>query len=171
MHFRVESGYCFDEDGMNEIYEALNIPYYKETNFAHLDRFTNSFFLGHLPSNEDYKNKYQIFIWKNGKIIRYYLYNNKIYTEEFMYLHLFSRPISFKVNEYDKNNIYVIYPDVVKVLDEKKINYKYIKRKGKCSTLKFYIKIAYFNRKKLTVNKIIQNFKKKLSLAKTRGYK
>ena len=89
MHFRVESGYCFDEDGMNEIYEALNIPYYKETNFAHLDRFTNSFFLGHLPSNEDYKNKYQIFIWKNGKIIRYYLYNNKIYTEEFMYLHLF----------------------------------------------------------------------------------
>lgn len=169
--FTSEKGYCFDEEGMCDIYNALDIPYYKETNFAHLDRFTNSFFLLYLPEEDNYKNDYQVFSWENGRLFRYYIKNSQISKEEFMYLHLFSRPISFRIKEYNENKVYVIYPDVVKIIDEKKITLKFVKRKGKCGAMRFYLKVAYFNRHKLTLKKILMNFKKKARLAKTRGYK
>lgn len=169
--FTSEKGYCFDEEGMCDIYNSLNIPYYRETNFAHLDRFTNSFFLLYLPEEDNYKNYRQIFIWENGKLYRYYLQNGKVAKDEFMYLHLFSRPITFKAKKYDENNVYVIYPDVVKIIDKKKITQKFIKRKGTCSAFRFYLKVAYFNRHKLTLKKVFMNFKKKAGLAAKRGYK
>ncbi len=169
--FQDSEPYFFDEVGICEIYDNLNIPYYKGVNFAHLNCFTNSFFLSHLPDTENYKNKRQVFIWKNGKMLRYYLYDNKILKEEFMYLHLFCRPISFKEKKYDESKTYVIYPDVVKEIDESKVTYNFIKNKGKCSAIKFYIKIAYAYRKKLTLKKIISKFKSKIALQRARGIK
>lgn len=169
--FTSEEGFCFDETGICDIYDYLKIPYYKGTNFAHLDRFTNSFFLGHLPESDTYKNNRQVFCWKDGKLLRYYLYDKKVFEEEFMYLHLFSRPISYRIDKYNEKETYVIYPDVVKRIDKEKINYNFINKKGKCGALRFYIKVAYFNRKKLTLKKIIYNLRKKSSLVKSRGYK
>lgn len=43
--FTSEKGCFFDETGMYDLYDKLNIPQYQKTNFAHLDRFTNSFYL------------------------------------------------------------------------------------------------------------------------------
>ena len=95
-------GKFFDEVGICEIYDALEIPYYKETNFAHLDRFTTSFYLLYLPEEDGYKNNRQVFTWENGKIIRNYLDGTNVKREEYMYIHLFSRPISFKAKHIQK---------------------------------------------------------------------
>lgn len=55
---------------------------------------------------------------KNGKIIRNYLDGTNVKREEYMYIHLFSRPISFKAKTYSKDIIYAIYPDVVKEIEK-----------------------------------------------------
>lgn len=165
--FSSKEGHCFDENGMCEIYDYLGIPYFRETNFAHLDRFHNSFFLGHLPVEEDYKNKRQVFIWKKGKIIRYYLDKQEVKTEEFMYLHFFSSLISYKLKKIDINQEYVARPHVVEEMN-KNITASYLNKYGKCSTLYFYIKVAYFNRKKITIKKIFNAFKLKYQREKNR---
>lgn len=170
--FTNTDGYCFDETGMCDIYDALGIPYYRETNFAHLDRFTTSFFLLYLPEEDNYKNNRQIFVWEKGSLYRYYLNpeTNEIGKDEFMYLHLFSRPISFVPHVYDEKKVYVIYPDVVKEFPKENLTTRFVKKKGTCSIIHFYLKVAYFYRHKLTIRKIIYNFLKKIKLASTRGF-
>lgn len=169
--FSSTKGYCFDEPGMCDIYDALGIPYYKEPTFAHLDRFTTSFYLLYRPEEDHYKNHRQVFVWKEGKLLRYYLdMEGVVQTEEFMYIHLFSRPISFSVKEYSLDNTYAIYPDVVRNIDLKQIDTNFIQRHGTCSALHFYLKVAYFNRKKLTFKKVIDSFRKKATLAAKRGF-
>lgn len=157
--------YSFDENGMEDIYNFLNIPYYKVTNFAHLSKYDYNFFLKYLPKEDDYKNNRQIFEWENGKLNRLYLYNNKIYKDEFMYLHFFCRPISFYVKQLEKNKKYVIYPD--KFLESKcEIDEKFIKRHGKCSKIKYYVTSLYYNRKKITLRKIFENLDRMIKYKK-----
>ena len=84
--FTSGDGKFFDEVGICELYDALGIPYYKETNFAHLDRFTTSFYLLYLPEEDGYKNNRQVFTWENGKIIRNYLDGTNVKREEYMYI-------------------------------------------------------------------------------------
>lgn len=168
--FSCPDGCFFDETGICEIYDALEIDYYRKTNFAHLDRFTSSFFLLYLPEKDNYKNDRQVFIWDKGTIQRYFLDGLEISKEEYMYIHYFSRPIEFKVSNYDFSCTYVLYPDILTEIKEKDVTYSYIKRKGTCSTLRFYFKIAIAYRKKLSLKKIIFYLKKKGNLAKKRGY-
>lgn len=159
--------YSFDENGMEKIYNFLNIDYYKETNFAHLSKYDYSFYLKYLPDRDSYKNERQIFIWKNGKLERLYLDNGKIGNEEFMYIHFFCRPIKYKVEKLEKNKKYIIYPDVIKEYD-KEIDYNFIKKFGKCSKMQYYIRSLYYNRKKITIKKIRQNIKRMIEYKKTK---
>lgn len=168
--FTSPDGRFFDEVVMADLYKALNIPQYTETNFAHLDRFTTSFYLLYLPEEDGYKNNRQVFTWENGKIIRNYLDGTNVKREEYMYIHLFSRPISFKAKTYSKDITYAIYPDVVKEIEKDKLDYKFIKRHGTCSTLHFYVKVAWFYRKKITVSKLAFYLRKKANLAVKRGF-
>ena len=118
-----------------------------------------------MPENEAYKNNNQIFILKDGKIIRYYLYNNQIYTEEFMYIHFWCRPITYKPKKYSSEKSYVIYADVVEELKENITN-KYILKKSKRSKIKYYAKSIWYNRKKITLKKILFNIKGMISYKK-----
>ena len=168
--FTSGDGKFFDEVGICEIYDALKIPYYRETNFAHLDRFTTSFYLLYLPEEYGFKNNKQVFSWENGKIIRNYLNGSKVESEEYMYIHLFSRPISFKAKTYSKDIIYAIYPDIVREIKKEQLNYKFIKKHGTCSKLRFYVKVAWFYRKKITIKKVLFYLRKKATLATKRGF-
>ena len=69
-----------------------------------------------------------------------------------------------------KDIIYAIYPDVVKEIEKDKLNYKFIKKHGTCSTLHFYAKVAWFYRKKITVSKLAFYLRKKANLAVKRGF-
>jgi hypothetical protein len=152
--------YSFDENGMEKIYNFLNIEYYKEPIFAHLRKFEYNFSLAHMPIEEEYKNKHQIFIWDSGKLYRKYLYNKKIYTEEFMYIHFFCRPMSYKAKNFNENAKYIIFPDQLVDFNNIQLTYNYIYRKSKKSRIKFLVKTFYLNRKKITIKKLVFNFKR-----------
>ncbi len=158
--FTDKKGYCFDENIICDIYKKLNIPYYRETNFAHLSKYDYGFFLKYLPEDEDYKNDNQIFIWKDGKLKRIFCdKENTIKEEEFMYIHFFCRPMTYKIDDCSKELKYVMYPDVLEELKEP-ITAKYIKKKSKNSIFEYYVKNIYYNRKKLTPRKIWGNIKR-----------
>lgn len=162
--FTTPQGYCFDENIICDIYKEMNIPYYSETNFAHLRKWEYNFVLAHVPSNEEYKNRNQIFLWDSGSLYRLYLANKKVFQEEFMYIHFFCRPITFKEKKFDSNAKYLIYPDeVIDYCNEYKIDYKFIKKKSKKRRLKFLAKAIYLNRKKITIKKVIFNIKNMLT--------
>lgn len=153
---------CFDENGMDAIYNYLNIPYYKEPIFAHLRKYAYGFSLGHQPKKYEYKNKYQIFEWDSGHLYRHYLYQKAVFTEEFMYLHFFCRPISYKEKIYSNDARYIIYPDVVKDYD-KKISFSLVKHLGHKTAIAYFVKSIWFNRKKITLERIKFNISHFLS--------
>lgn len=154
-------GFAFDEPGIENIYNYLNIPYYKGVDFANLTKYETKFHLSSKPKQEEYKNERQIFTWENGKIFRYFLYNHKIYKEEYLYIHFWCRPMNYNVSDYSKGR-YLIYSDVVTDRDFE-ITEKLIEKLGKGNALAFYAKAFWINRKKLTPKRIIFNLKNKLS--------
>ena len=156
--FTSTEGYCFDENIISDIFESMDIPYYREVNFAHLNKYEKSFYLGHLPRTEDYKNEKQVFTWNRGKLLRHYLYKEKVFNEEFMYIHFFCRPIKYKLKSHSEIQSYIIYKDNVEQ-KEVDINEKFIKKYGSQSKIKFIIKTIYYNRKKITLRRIIINLK------------
>ena len=85
--YSTSKGWAFDEIGIEDIYNHLNIPYYKGIDFANLTKYETKFHLDVMPKSDEYKNKLQVFTWENGKIFRYYLFNDNIYKEEFLYIH------------------------------------------------------------------------------------
>ena len=162
MAFSESEGHAFDEVGIEEIYKKLNIPYYSKVDFAHLAKYETKFNLANLPKKEDYKNNRQVFTWENGKLLRHYLHNGKIIEEEYMYIHFWCRPMSYKVKNFSDNAKYLIYSDVV--TDKPfKLNENLIKRKGVSHPVAFYAKSIWQNRKKLTLKRIIFNIKGSLN--------
>lgn len=155
--FSEAAGHAFDEVGIEAIYNHLGIEYYKEINFANLTKYETKFHLDLMPEEEEYKNDRQVFTWDNGKILRHYLDNDKIITEEYMYIHFWCRPMSYKVNDFSKNK-YLIYSDVVTDKDFE-LTESLIKRKGRSHPVKFYAKSLWKNRHKLTPERIIFNIK------------
>ncbi len=156
--FTSSKSFCFDESGLDNIYKALCIPYFKETNFAHLLKYNPGFFLGLLPGDDDYKNNRQIISWNNGEVIRYYLDGNEVKKDYFMYCHFWCRPITFKVDEYSIFNSYLVYADVVED-SESVISYDLINKLGKPHPIIFTIKMIWKNKHKITFKRIMFNIK------------
>ncbi|MCC8073702.1 MAG: hypothetical protein LIO62_06210 [Clostridiales bacterium] len=161
--FSSSTGYGFDEVGMDNIYKALRIPYYNKVIFANLTKYERKFHLGSMPKKYEYKNRRQIFTWENGKVLRHYLDNGKIFTEEYLYIHFWCRPMSYRVKNFSQNTKYLIYSDV---LTDKPftITSSLINRKGISHPVRFYAKSIWKNRHKITLERIIFNIKGSLGL-------
>lgn len=156
--FSVDKSFAFDEPGMDAIYEALDIPVYKEIDFANLLKYDYGFYLDWQEEGDKEKNDAQVFTWSNGVVTRYYLYRGKIETREYLYLHYWCRPTTFRIKRYDPNLQYLIYPDVT--TDEPfEMSERLIRRKSKRNRIKFYAKVLWFNRHKITLERIIFNVK------------
>lgn len=155
--FSGKSEYSFDENGMDEIYNVLNIPFYFKPNFAHLEKYESSFYLKRLPTEKLYTNKYQVFLWENGKLNRVYLEQGKIVCDEYMYIHFFLRPMKYIYGGADCQR-YVMFPDVVKPFSDR-ITVSYICKHGTQGKIRFMIKMIWKNRKKFTVKRIASNLK------------
>lgn len=156
--FSSDKAFAFDENPMCYIYDALGIDYYSKTIYAHLNKYESSFYLGHLSKEDIYKNKHQVFFWKDGKLIRYYLRQKEIEQEEFMYIHFWCRPITYKTQKCSSIDTFVMYPDVVKKYD-KEIDVAFVKRHGHKGKIPFLLKTMYRNRKKITFKRILFNIK------------
>jgi len=155
---------CFDEGAMCNIYENLGVEYFHEVNFAHLSVWANSFFVDKLPQEDNYKNKHQVFVWDQGHLYRVYAHDGALHKDEFMYVHTFMRPVDYRIDRYDENELYVLYPDVVRRLKREALTYRFVMRKGHCTAVHYYTKLAYANRHKLTPEKVWKNFKKKVEI-------
>lgn len=157
--FSGKSRWSFDENGMDEIYHSLGLDYYKEPTFAHLAKFEYSFFLRFQPKEDDYKNHRQIFEWNAGTLYRHFVFKNKLYTEEFMYVHFFCRPMKYLEESHNLCSRYIIYPDYVKDF-EGDITVELVERLGQKSAASYYITSVWANRKKITLKKILFNVKR-----------
>lgn len=93
---------AFDEiPGIVSIYQKNHLSFFFERVFADISplhkRFTISEYCA--VDGKYIKNyKYQIFYWENGKVYRDYIEDNKVKTDEFMYIHFRSRP-NFEIND------------------------------------------------------------------------
>lgn len=157
--FSGKSEYSFDENGMDAIFRYLGKEYYHETNFANLLKYNTGFHLYAMPKEDEINNKYQIFTWKNGTLLRHYLdKNGKIVVQEFCYIHFWCRPIKFAVKSLNANTTYYIYPDV---MTDKNIgiNIKSLKRYGNRTRLGFLLNMIWVNRHKITLDRILFNLK------------
>lgn len=151
--------YSFDENGMDTIYEYLGIDYFKEICFAHLRKYEYNFSMRFVPKDEEYKNKNQVFEWKDGTLNRVFIHNNELKKEEYMYLHFFCRPMTYKEKAHTPTSRYIIYPDVVKDFSEE-LSVSYVKRKSKKRKIRFFVKSIWMNRNKLTIEKINGNIQR-----------
>ena len=158
--FSGKSDYSFDENGMDAIYEYLNIPYYFRPFFAHLEKYEKSFYLKRLPKEKLYTNKYQVFIWDRGRLERVFLDYNALDKEEYMYIHFFCRPMKYTYE--DDANRYIIYPDFVKPYSER-ITAEYVKKNGRQSKIKFWLKMIWYNKNKITLKRIFNNMQNSIA--------
>lgn len=153
-----EKSFCFDESGLDAIYNALEIPYYHEVNFAHLLKYNAGFFLGLLPEEEAYKNNRQVLLWKDGNVFRFYLHEDKVKKEKYMYCHFWCRPITYTPKNYSVNKQYLMYAD--KVIEwNSPITSSVLKKYGRPNSVVFMTKSLWKNRHKITLKKIIFNIK------------
>lgn len=146
----------FDENVIDSLYKYLNIPVYMQVHFAHLAKYCPDFYLKHVPKNEIYKNKDQIFSWENGKLYRHYLHEGKAFSEECMYIHFFCRKMTLKIDEYSKNMRLIIYPNRIETFDDV-ITEKTIKKKAHTSKIIFKVKYLYRNRNRISIHKLAQS--------------
>ncbi len=156
-----DRAFAFDELGMENIFNELGIPYFKEINFANLTKYETKFHLDLMPKEDEYKNKRQVFTWDNGRVLRHYLHNGKINTEEYVYIHFWCRPMSYRVSDFNKGR-YLIYSDVVTDRDFE-LTPALIRKKGRSHPIAFYAKSLWKNRHKLTPERIIFNIKGSLN--------
>lgn len=160
----VFSGKCdfsWDESGMNMVYWYFNKKplEFRKVCFAHLDKYNKGFFLKHRPKEEYHLNNRQILKWENGKLTRHSLVGDQIIEEELMYVHFWCRPMKYKVKDLSGKTPLYIYPDV---MTDKQIGISAasIRKYGTRSKISFLIDMAWKNRHKFTLKKIIFNLKK-----------
>lgn len=120
--FQHKESYGFDEAlAIQRIAERNNIAIYANDNVvADINAFTDSLQIrrvtqkrwqdeaGIFRSVTNYK--YQIFKWENGKIFRYYLEDESIKKDEFMYIHLLKRKMEYlpELNIISENPSFII---------------------------------------------------------------
>lgn len=123
--FKNEESYGFDEAlAIQRIAERNNIAIYENDNVvADINAFTTSLQIRRVAQKRwkdeagifrSIKNyKYQLFKWENGKIFRYYMENETIKKDEFMYIHLLKRKMKYSPDRKvtGKNESFIITPN------------------------------------------------------------
>lgn len=149
----------FDEDIIEAQYDRLQIPVYRKVFFAHLLKYHKDFYLGHLPKEDHYKNKDNIFLWEKGRLYRCYLKSEKMVKEEMLYIHFFCRKMDIKVKGQDRPSRVIIYPNTIKGYDGTIVE-DLIKKKAHTSLIIFKVRYLYHNRHKLSFKKVLDYIKR-----------
>lgn len=153
-----DKSFAYDEVGSIQKFKQANIGLLDCYNFANLDKYNYGFYLCDCLS-DPMRNNHQLFSFDRGHIIRYYLdKDNKVHEEEFLYLHYWCRPISFKIKDY--NNVIWIYPEIAcdkKIVVSPHALKKYTRR----NPIRYYAKSIWQNRKRITLKRIMFNLKGK----------
>ena len=150
-----------DEDFINRLCDYWGIPYYQEKTFANLSSFVHNFKLNHLERKDRAKNKHFIFSYEKGQLFRLAVVGNKIYKDEFMYVHFLKR--NMRINIPEESDVYLIIPN--QLIPPYAVDAKYIKKANAAHTLRFFIQHFKENVYKLNYKTIIPIF-----VTKIKGY-
>lgn len=136
--YTAEENKSFDEEfknSINNILEKHNFKIFYDEFEANIYMKSSNFNLVRYNFDkkeyEVIKRNKSIFIYDNGALKQYYIKNNEIVEEEFMYIHMQSRKMEMKIGK--DENIYKIIPNSFEKLEVKEINlenYYKIKRKN-----------------------------------------
>lgn len=99
--------FALEENEINNMLEENGYKIYKALKFADLETCTNNFEMMHFSDSFQDTNKSQIFEFKNGNLLRHYVKNGKLYSDEFMYVHFLKRPMSIDKNFQISNNFLI----------------------------------------------------------------
>lgn len=149
--FSSERVCCTDIGFIRKRFEHLRLPIYDKTVYAGLDAYKPAFYLQAMPSTEAYKNSRQVFLWNGGDLYRYYIDHGNVKEEEYYYIHFFKRPMKNQIQTMDKPilivpNRYFNYYG--------KVTADVVNRFGHKSKISFYVRMAFQNRKKISVSKV-----------------
>jgi hypothetical protein len=118
-------GFLFDELGnksINTIFKNKNLPIFTKNFVADIAPYKSNFKIldYDLNSNESKLDKVskQIFTWEKGNIYRYYISNDKLIKEAFLYIHLQKRNMKFNIEESSFEQ-FIIRPNEFVSLNEK----------------------------------------------------
>lgn len=139
-----EKNHSFDEEfnlSINNIFEEYNMRINYNEYEANIYTKSSNFWLTKM--NEDRKTysiekEKNLFVWDNGNLFRYQWRRGAIIQDEFMYIHMQSRPMKNKLKEPYPNR-YKLIPNAFDVIEVKNIsrdNYAEIKLK--------YFNLHYF---------------------------
>lgn len=115
--FQSSENEFFDEVVINDMFDIFQIPYLKFNHFADLKIRSFNFILLHQPEEEEYKNTNQLFLWDNGKLFRKYIFEDKVYSEELLYVHFLKRPMKNLISDTSKVTKISIIPNVLDQLN------------------------------------------------------
>ena len=102
---KTDKACIFDEIiGIGSIFIKNKFPIFTKKIFADISciyyryRIVETYQLDEKPKNY----KWQIFVWENGKVYREYILKNRLYKEEYIYIHFKKRPnydVNFNADE------------------------------------------------------------------------
>lgn len=153
-----EKNEFIDEDFINRLCDAKGIATFKEPIFANLSSFVHNFKLNHLRPEYKPRNKRFIFSYENGKLFRLAAVKNKVFKDEYLYVHFLKRNIDIEIDA--KKEQYLIVPN--KLIDYKDVNADYIISADAPHAVRFAIQHFKENAYKLNWRTIIPIFVKKV---------
>ena len=151
--FSTNENCFFDERGVNYIYDKLGVPYYKKQIFADLTEYKYNFYLTNVPKEDAYKNGKQIFYWNKGKLERYYLVNNRVFKDEFMYIHFLKRKMKLLCST-DNQKLMIIPNNITNRIEEPSVSV--IKKYSKPHWVRYFIMLAVEKRDKISIRNVIR---------------
>lgn len=156
--FSGQSDWSFDENGMDAIYHHLGLSYYTDDKILmHLAKFESGFYTLH---DKRENQRYQLLTWEKGHVLRHHVVNGQIEHDELMYVHFWCRPMKYEAKKFTEDTVYYIYPDVMTDQYIGDINsMKTLKRFGRRSKIGFYINMAWVNRHKINISRVINNLR------------
>ena len=154
---------CKGRLNVNDIFIKNNKKIYTADKSLNIQIFPTKFFrvLFDYENKTFYSERYKkaIYIWKDGELLRYYLDDETLIEEEFLYAHLPKR--NMKVDKEIINaNYFKILPNEFTELENTKItlkNFKQIKKTKIC----FHRWTVHINNKRKKVKVIINNIRSK----------
>lgn len=99
--FSTNDNIIFDERSIPNIYREYNFPTFTKRIFADISPRNKRFTL----SGNDINYKYQVFSWENGHVYRYYIVDNIINKEEYIYIHFQKRKMI--IDSIDSNSFWI----------------------------------------------------------------
>lgn len=135
--FRENKNHSFDEEfnnSINNIFMANGLRVFEKLKIANIYMKSSIFRLVNMNSEHIYEVEPRVrgfFLWDKGKLERYYVKENKIKKEEFLYIHMQSRKMKNEVN--DKR--FKIIPNSFENIEKYPIEYENFNK----------IKIYHFN--------------------------